>query len=192
VVSDAALCGKVFSERFHSDFNHVRNEEDKCVLTPGTQPLPDDTSCQNGADYWYERTAYRLIPFSSCDGDYRLDRGKRHACPGFKSKGPLFWLFMLLLPFALTAVVAYYYYRRSGLARGYVFAQVDFPQLKLMFDSQHHSTSWGWPFQVRESITARAGYSCIRAVVPCWCYWRRGGMGFFTSCSDPFPRKERV
>lgn len=37
-----------------------------------------------------------------------------------KSKGPLFWLFILVLPFAFTALVAYYYYRRSGLARGYV------------------------------------------------------------------------
>lgn len=29
---------------------------------------------------------------------------------------------MLLLPFGFTALVAFYYYRRSGLARGYVYA----------------------------------------------------------------------
>ena len=29
---------------------------------------------------------------------------------------------MLLLPFGFTALIAFYYYRRSGLARGYVHA----------------------------------------------------------------------
>jgi hypothetical protein len=90
------------------------------VLVPGTQPLPDDTSCENGAEYWYERTAYRIIPYSTCEGNYRPDRGTAHVCPGLKSKGPKFWLFILLLPFGFTALVAYYYYRRGGYARGYV------------------------------------------------------------------------
>ncbi|KXN90322.1 Vacuolar protein sorting/targeting protein 10 [Leucoagaricus sp. SymC.cos] len=83
---------------FECEFNHVRNAEGECVLVPGTQSLPDDTSCQNG--------------------DYRPDHGKAHVCPGFKSKGPLFWLFMLLLPFGFTALAGYYYYRRGGHARG--------------------------------------------------------------------------
>ncbi|KAJ3573829.1 hypothetical protein NP233_g2168 [Leucocoprinus birnbaumii] len=103
---------------FECEFNHVRNADGECVLVPGLQPLPPDTSCQNDEEYWYERTAYRLIPYSSCEGDYRPDRGTAHRCAGFKSKGPLFWLLMLLLPFGFTALVAYHYYRRGGHRRG--------------------------------------------------------------------------
>jgi hypothetical protein len=101
-----------------SEFNHVRNANGECELVPGTTPLPNDDSCSNGEDYWYERTAYRLIPYSSCVDGYRPDRGTAHVCPGLRSKSSWFWFFMLLLPFSFTALVAYYYYRRSGLARG--------------------------------------------------------------------------
>ncbi|KDR81165.1 hypothetical protein GALMADRAFT_241725 [Galerina marginata CBS 339.88] len=103
---------------FECEFNYVKDANDECVLVPGTTPLPDDDSCTNGEDYWYERTGYRKIPYSSCVDGYRPDRGKDHICPGFGSKSSWFWFFMLLIPFGFTALVAYYYYRRSGLARG--------------------------------------------------------------------------
>ncbi|TFK37398.1 vacuolar protein sorting/targeting protein 10 [Crucibulum laeve] len=108
-------CSKV---DFECEFNYIKDKNDECVLVPGTTPLPDDESCKNGEDYWYERTPYRLIPYTSCEGGERIDRGTRHVCPGFRSKSGWFWLFMLMIPFAFTALVAYYYYRRSGLARG--------------------------------------------------------------------------
>ena len=101
-----------------SEFNHVRDENDDCVLVPGTTPLPSEEACSNGEEYWWERTAYRQIPYSSCVDGERPDRGKRHVCPGLRSKGSWFWFWMLLLPFGFTALVAYSYYRRSGLARG--------------------------------------------------------------------------
>jgi hypothetical protein len=103
---------------FECEFNYVKNANDECVLVPGTVPLPNDDSCRNNEEFWYERTPYRKIPYSSCvDGD-RPDRGTAHRCPGFGSKGTLFWMFMIGLPFGFTALVGYYYYRRSGLARG--------------------------------------------------------------------------
>ncbi|KAG6810837.1 hypothetical protein H0H92_010132 [Tricholoma furcatifolium] len=110
-------CAKV---DFECEFNYVKNEADECVLSPGATPLANDEAeaCKGGADYWYERTAYRLIPYSSCEDGLRLDRGSRHACPGFKAHGFFFWLFVLVIPFGITALVAYSYYRRSGLARG--------------------------------------------------------------------------
>jgi hypothetical protein len=46
-------------------YNYVKNSNNECVLYPG-KPLPNDDSCKNGEDYWYERMAYRLIPYSSC------------------------------------------------------------------------------------------------------------------------------
>ncbi|KAI0057638.1 Oligoxyloglucan reducing end-specific cellobiohydrolase [Artomyces pyxidatus] len=103
---------------FECEFNHVRNAEGQCVLVPGTQPLPDDDSCRNGEDYWYERTPYRRIPHSSCEDGKRPDRGTAHLCPGVKAHGFFFWLFMFTLPFGFTGLVAYWYYRKSGLARG--------------------------------------------------------------------------
>ena len=101
-----------------SEFNHVRNIEGKCMLVEGTQPLPDDDSCRSGAQYWYERTPYRRIPHSSCEDGERPDRGRRHLCPGVAAHGALFWLFVLLVPFAFTTLVAMWYYKRSGLATG--------------------------------------------------------------------------
>jgi hypothetical protein len=103
---------------FECEFNYVKNPNDECVLVPGTSPLPDDETCRDGAEYWYERTPYRLIPYSSCEGGYRPDHGEAHRCPGFGSKGFWFWFFILLLPFGFTALVGHYYFRRSGMARG--------------------------------------------------------------------------
>lgn len=108
-------CAKI---DFECEFNHVKNSDDQCVLVPGTKPLPNDDSCKNGEDHWYERTEYRLIPYSSCVDGRRLDRGTHHLCPGFRAHGAVFWMFMIIIPFAFTALVGYYYYRRSGLARG--------------------------------------------------------------------------
>jgi hypothetical protein len=103
---------------FECEFNHVKNAAGQCVLVSGTTPLPDDASCRNGEEYWYGRTPYRRIPYSTCIDGERPDRGARHLCPGIKAHGAFFWLFVILIPFAFTALVAYWYYRRSGLARG--------------------------------------------------------------------------
>ncbi|KAF8075280.1 vacuolar protein sorting/targeting protein 10 [Lyophyllum atratum] len=108
-------CAKI---DFECEFNYVKNDADECVLSPGATPLPSEESCKNGEEYWYDRTPYRLIPYSSCKEGLRLDRGARHVCPGFKAHGAFFWLFVLVIPFGFTALVGYYYYRRGGHARG--------------------------------------------------------------------------
>ena len=79
-----------------SEFNHVRDENDDCVLLPGTTPLPSEEACSNGEEYLWERTAYRQIPYSRCVDRERPDRGKRHVCPSLRSKGSWFWFWMLL------------------------------------------------------------------------------------------------
>jgi hypothetical protein len=88
------------------------------VLVEGTQPLSDDDSCRNGAEYWYERTPYRRIPHSSCEDGERPDRGRRHLCPGVAAHGAFFWLFVVMIPFAFTMLIATWYYKRSGRATG--------------------------------------------------------------------------
>ncbi|PFH50972.1 hypothetical protein AMATHDRAFT_60180 [Amanita thiersii Skay4041] len=105
-------------EDFECEFNYVKNENNECVLVSGTTPLPDDDSCRNGDAYWYTRTPYRKIPYSSCEGGDTRHLGTRHVCPGFKAHGAVFWMFVIMVPFAFTALVGYYYYRRSGLRRG--------------------------------------------------------------------------
>lgn len=103
-----------------SEFNYRRDGDGKCVLVNGTQPRPSDDSCRGDDELWYERTAYRLIPYSSCEGGDRLDHGPSHQCPGIKGHGFFFWFFVLIVPCALASLVGYWIYRRSGMARGYV------------------------------------------------------------------------
>ncbi|GJE98598.1 vacuolar protein sorting/targeting protein [Phanerochaete sordida] len=106
------------SDDFECEFNYRRDTDGTCVLITGLQPRPDDDSCRNDEDFWYGRTAYRKIPISSCEGGKRLDHGPEHRCPGLKGHGFFFWFFVLMVPFMFTALVAYWYYRRMGLARG--------------------------------------------------------------------------
>ena len=91
------------------------------MLIPGTSTLPDDKICKVGAEYWYERTPYRQILYIrlfTCEEGDRPDCGKAHSCPGFSSKGFLFWSFILSLPFGFTGLVNDHYFRRIGMVRG--------------------------------------------------------------------------
>ncbi|KZP04862.1 Oligoxyloglucan reducing end-specific cellobiohydrolase [Athelia psychrophila] len=110
-------CACVASD-FECEFNYERTTTGQCELAFGATPLPDDDSCRNGEEYWYERTGYRKIPHSSCEDGDRPDRGHRHVCPGIGAHGFFFWLFVLFVPFAFTAMVGTWYYRRGGFARG--------------------------------------------------------------------------
>ncbi|KAG0704558.1 hypothetical protein DFH29DRAFT_910863 [Suillus ampliporus] len=105
-------------EDFECEFNYVRNGEGECVLVQGRTPLAPDDSCRNGEDYWYDSTAYRKVFYSSCDGGDRIDRGTAHLCPGIKGHSAMFWMVVILFPFAITALVAWWWYNKSGLARG--------------------------------------------------------------------------
>ncbi|KAJ7230698.1 vacuolar protein sorting/targeting protein 10 [Mycena pura] len=112
---------------FECDFNYFKNEADECILTPGTTPLPDDASCRGGEDYWYERTPYRKISYSTCDGGERPDRGGQHQCPGFKGHSGFFWFIVLVIPILFVVGVGYCYYANSGLARGNIRLPGDGP-----------------------------------------------------------------
>ena len=113
------LFGRSFLSLFSdSEFNHERDASGACLLVSGLQALSNDDSCKGDDDYWYERTAYRKIPHSSCEGGVRLDRGSPHICPGFRAHSTIFWIMVFLLPFGFTSLIGYWYYRRSGMARG--------------------------------------------------------------------------
>lgn len=192
VLSITRPCLWIMTKIYHSEFNHVKNEKDECVLVPGTTPLPDDDSCRNGEDYWYERTPYRLIAYSSCENGERPDRGARHVCPGFKSHGGFFWLFILVIPFGFTALVAYYYYRRSGMARGYASLRLN-AALSYVADppSQDNPVTWRY----RTIIPGRQwhhGYFSISPLVLDWGRRHCNGMGGITRSKPRLPSSERI
>lgn len=105
---------------FECEFNHVRNAAGECVLVEGAVALARDTSaeqCVGFEQYWYERTAYRKIPYSSCEGGERPDRGTRHACPGLvggRGFGVfVYWVVVVLVSAGAAAGVAYFFYTRK-------------------------------------------------------------------------------
>ncbi|WRT68442.1 uncharacterized protein IL334_005418 [Kwoniella shivajii] len=95
---------------FECEFNYRRDASGNCVLVDGALPLSLDTEyeqCDGSTDYWYERTEYRKIPYSSCEGGERPDRGKRHDCPGLILRGGLgglFWGSVAIIPFAFAGL----------------------------------------------------------------------------------------
>ncbi|KAJ7259099.1 hypothetical protein B0H12DRAFT_1070032 [Mycena haematopus] len=113
-VERACSCTKA---DFECEFNYFKNTEDDCVLAPGTSPLPNEEVCEGDSEYWYERTAYRKIAFSSCEGGERLDQGPRHPClPLKKGDGGVFWLVISVAALVLVGG-RYWYCRDPGSAK---------------------------------------------------------------------------
>jgi hypothetical protein len=102
----------------YSEYNYAMNSAGECELLPGAEPLSSDETCTGDQEFWYERTAYRKIPYSTCEGGLRWHEGKAHRCPGLKGHGFFFWVSVLVFPSGLAALVGYWYYRRAGIARG--------------------------------------------------------------------------
>ncbi|KAF7351228.1 Sortilin [Mycena sanguinolenta] len=117
------LCTKA---DFECEFNYFKNEADECVLFPGTTPLPNDPDnwCQQGEDYWYERTAYRKISYSSCEGGEQLDLGPRHYCRS-ESSGPSGCIWLAVLILILLAVIAAWRHHNRRRVRGAIFLLED-------------------------------------------------------------------
>lgn len=104
-------CGE---EDFECEFNYQRNSDGRCVLTVGAVPLASEDQCSSGQSFWYERTALRKIPHSTCEGGLRLDQGFAHPCPGTTSHGFLFYATFILFPFLISGLAALWYQRRRG------------------------------------------------------------------------------
>jgi hypothetical protein len=103
---------------FECEYNHERNDAGQCVLIAGQTPLNSDDieykACHGGEPVWHERTAYRRIAHSSCDGGIRLDMGKEHTCPGYGSHSAFFWWMMFLIPFGFAGTVAWWWHKNRG------------------------------------------------------------------------------
>ncbi|WWD19083.1 hypothetical protein CI109_103541 [Kwoniella shandongensis] len=106
---------------FECEFNYRRDASGNCVLVDGASALSSDTEweqCDGFSQYWYERTPYRKIPYSSCEGGERPDRGRRHECPGLiggsAGLSGLFWGSVAILPFAFAGLAGWWYYTKGG------------------------------------------------------------------------------
>ncbi|KAH8920807.1 Oligoxyloglucan reducing end-specific cellobiohydrolase [Atractiella rhizophila] len=104
---------------FECEFNYRRDPyTHQCVLVDGAQPLPNNDTCTWQQDFWYERTAYRKVPHSSCIGEdaVRLDLGKKHACPAqiSRSHGFFYWAFITIIPVLAGSLLVFWWMRRRG------------------------------------------------------------------------------
>lgn len=103
-----------------SEFNYVRDDAGDCVLLPGLSPRDPDPNAQCRVDEkWYDLTAYRKIPYSTCVDGKRVDHGTEHICPGVSGHSAFFWVMMLFIPISFAGLIGYYY-NKKGYGRGYV------------------------------------------------------------------------
>lgn len=105
---------------FECEFNHYKSESGECVLVDGAQALStlstEQEQCVGGAEFWYERTNVRKIPYSTCEGGDRPDRGAQHVCVNTASAsrhGFFWWLLVLLIPFVLAGAFAWWLWQNK-------------------------------------------------------------------------------
>lgn len=106
---------------FECEFNHYRDASGRCVLYPGVAPLATDEVGQCWAEdsdgYWYERTNVRKVPYSSCSGGKRPDRGTAHVCANnLAGHGFFWWATVILCPFGLAGLVGYWWAKKQASA----------------------------------------------------------------------------
>lgn len=118
VLTDRGRCFLSFSE-----FNYHRDDSGNCVRFPNATPLSalstEEEQCPHSPDgFWYERTNVRKIPYSSCEGGARPDRGKKHECPNVyvgAAKSWLFWATVIASPFLIAGMMgAWWVKKRMG------------------------------------------------------------------------------
>ncbi|PWN53321.1 Oligoxyloglucan reducing end-specific cellobiohydrolase [Violaceomyces palustris] len=112
---------------FECEFNHYRDPATgDCILYPGVSALATDeygqcysSNWEETEGYWYDRTNYRKVPYSSCVGGERLDRGTRHICSNNPRRHGFFWWATIVVsPFALAGFVGWWWNKKQQ-RRGY-------------------------------------------------------------------------
>jgi hypothetical protein len=92
----------------------------KSILIAEHAPSQHEDSCIDGQEDWYERTAYRKIAHSSCEGGVRLDRGTRHQCGSTGvSAGHevVFWWAVSTIPLMVIGMVMIAWWYRKHTSR---------------------------------------------------------------------------
>ncbi|MBW0519773.1 hypothetical protein O181_059488 [Austropuccinia psidii MF-1] len=106
------LCSE---EDFECEFNYRRDPvSHKCVLVPGAKPLESEPVCAWNQSFWHERTEFRKIPYSSCEGGIQLDKGRQHICPNAGGHGLFWWGSVVIAPAILFGLGGFWWMRRRA------------------------------------------------------------------------------
>ena len=103
----------------NSAYNYERQPGGECKLIQGLELGDPKAVCSQGAKEYWDVSAYRKIPLSTCEGGREYDHtGEVHPCPGFEEEFEKkhgisgFGLFMaIVLPFAAAGGIGYYVWR---------------------------------------------------------------------------------
>lgn len=122
---------------FECNYNHVRGEDGVCRLVEGASmpTVESDEVCKNDAAGYYDMTAYRRLPYSSCKGGAEKDIGTWRTCPG-KGYSAGAWAAFVLIPLACAGAVAAILWNRRKRG-GMQFGRIRLPD----FDSMANSRS---------------------------------------------------
>jgi hypothetical protein len=96
----------------NSDFNFVRDSNNKCVLVPGLSPL--EPQCDGTRDFYYKPTGYRKIAASTCQGGNELEKSEEMWCPGASHSGGGWFGFIAAPILGAGLVFAALHYRKHG------------------------------------------------------------------------------
>lgn len=167
---------------FECEFNYIR-KGDKCVLVDGASPLTPNTiaeQCIGMESDWYDRTEYRKIPFSSCEGGERLDRGTKHACPGLVGigLGAFFWATVTIVPFVCAAAAGWWYLTK-GERPGCVHAKYPLTLDKSASASTARSGATQSSSTPSRACRTLSSACCLRRG-----HWRSGGAPYSAACSS--------
>ena len=111
--------------------------------------------------------------FSWCEGGPRLDQGTQHLCPGIRGHSTFFWLTIMLFPFAMTALLAWWGIRRADSCGGEcpLFFISFFWYSNLLFLDQQNYLAAKFGSRCARVPWVRikhARYNRVRSVVPAW------------------------
>jgi len=110
------LCSE---EDFECEFNYRRDPiTHKCTLVPGATPLASEPNCAWNQSFWHERTEFRKIPYSSCEGGIQLDKGRQHICPNASGHGVFWWGTVVVAPAILFGLGGFWWMRRRASGDG--------------------------------------------------------------------------
>ena len=111
---------------FECAYNYERQPGGECKLINGLTLEDPKAVCAKGAREYWDNSAYRKIPLSTCDGGQEFDHvGAPHPCPGFEEEfekkhgiGGFSLFLAIVLPFAAAGGIGYYVWKNwSGMGK---------------------------------------------------------------------------
>ncbi|KZM26286.1 hypothetical protein ST47_g2590 [Ascochyta rabiei] len=168
---------------FECAYNYERQPGGECTLIPGLTLEDPKAVCSKGAREYWDNSAFRKIPLSTCEGGQEFDHvGAPHPCPGFEEEfqkkhgiGGFALFLAIVLPFAAAGGIGYYVWRNwNGIGK--------FGAIRLGDSGGGFNSDAPW---VKYPVAVVSGLVAIIAAIPMLVgsLWRmvsggRGGGGY--------------